>query len=101
LIASHMMAIYVFKIPAEWYGYNTWINTNIGDLLIGVIKAVFFGAVIVFVASEQGLNSKRGSIAVGEAIKASVVLSSIWIVVTNLFLSLALNQIFPLDLRAY
>lgn len=101
LLASHFMAACVFQIPAEWYRYHAWVNTDISDFFVGSVKSIFFGAVIVFVACNLGLKSDRGSDGVGRAIKNSVVLASIWIVVTNLFLSLALNYFFPLELQAF
>ena len=101
LISSHLIAVYLFEVPAEWYGYQTWINTNVSDLSIGIIKGIIFGAITVFVACHQGLKATGGTDGVSTAIKNSVVSTALLIVTVNLFLSLALNVIFPLELKNY
>lgn len=101
IVASHLIAVYLLDIPSEWYRYQTWVNTDIPDLTIGIIKGVLFGVIIVIVSCHQGLNASGGTNSVSRAIQNAVVTSAIWIVISNLFLSLILNQIFPLELKVY
>ncbi|MDF1816012.1 MAG: ABC transporter permease, partial [Verrucomicrobiales bacterium] len=99
ILASHVIAVSLFRIPSGWYGYQTWLNTNLPDLAIGMIKGLFFGTVVVFVACHQGLKTEGGTDGIGKAIKSSVVATALIVVIMNLFLSLGLNLIFPLELR--
>ena len=98
IAASHFIAVFLFSVPSEWYGYKTWINTNLVDILIGIIKGFFFCGIIVFVSCHQGLNSGEGTEGVGKATTSAVVIASLLIIVSNLFLTLILNHFFPLQL---
>ncbi|MDF1755792.1 MAG: ABC transporter permease [Verrucomicrobiales bacterium] len=101
IISSQYIAVYLFKVPSEWYSYQTWINTNIPDMIIGITKGVFFGVIVVLVACHQGLRTPGGTDGIGKAIKSSVVATALIVVIMNLFLSLALNLFFPLHLKNY
>ncbi len=60
------------------------------DIIGGMIKGCFFGAIIAIVGCYKGLNAKTGAEGVGLATTASVVLSIILIFITNYFLSVVL-----------
>ena len=60
------------------------------DLIGGMIKGAFFGAIIAIVGCHKGLGAQQGAEGVGIATTASVVLSIILIFVTNYFLSVIL-----------
>ena len=60
------------------------------DLIGGMIKGAFFGAIIAIVGCHKGLGAQQGAEGVGVATTASVVLSIILIFVTNYFLSVIL-----------
>ncbi len=101
LLASHLLVVHLFHVPEAWYGYQTWLNTNLEDLLIGAIKSLIFGAIIVLVSCDQGFRTRFGTSGVGKATTAAVVSSSLLVVMSNLFLTLILNQFFPLRIIAY
>jgi phospholipid/cholesterol/gamma-HCH transport system permease protein len=54
-----------------------------------------FAILIVFVACQQGLNTRDGAVGVGRATTEAVVISSLCILIGNFFLTMALNIIFP------
>ncbi len=60
------------------------------DLVGGMIKSSFFGAIIATVGCHKGLNAPNGAEGVGLATTASVVLSIILIFISNYFLSIVL-----------
>ncbi len=60
------------------------------DLVGGMIKSSFFGAIIATVGCYKGLNAPNGAEGVGLATTASVVLSIILIFISNYFLSIVL-----------
>lgn len=60
------------------------------DLIGGMIKGSFFGAIIAIIGCHKGLNAKQGAEGVGIATTASVVLSIILIFGVNYFLSVIL-----------
>ena len=60
------------------------------DVIGGMIKSCFFGAIIATVGCYKGLGAQTGAEGVGLATTASVVLSIILIFITNYFLSVVL-----------
>jgi phospholipid/cholesterol/gamma-HCH transport system permease protein len=62
------------------------------DIVGGLIKAVFFGAIVAVVGCHKGLTTAQGAEGVGQATTGSVVLSIILIFVSNYFLSIVLYR---------
>lgn len=58
------------------------------DLVVGLIKAVFFGLIIAAVGCYRGLNATGGADGVGRATTGAVVISIVLILVCNYFLDL-------------
>ncbi len=57
------------------------------DVIMGLVKTVAFGIVIVIVGSQQGLRTTGGATGVGKATTNSVVISIVIIYVLNFFLA--------------
>jgi phospholipid/cholesterol/gamma-HCH transport system permease protein len=75
---------------------NTFINSarngiEVRDIIGGVIKPIFFAGVIGSVACHKGLSTTGGTVGVGKSTTDSVVISSIWVIVFDFFLSKALQ----------
>lgn len=66
--------------------------TVLHDVTGGLIKSVFFGAVIAIIGCYQGLNAPNGAEGVGKATTRSVVGSIIVIFIANCFMSLLLYR---------
>ncbi|MBL69913.1 MAG: ABC transporter permease [Verrucomicrobiales bacterium] len=64
------------------------------DLWAGLIKSVFFGAVISVIGCYRGLNCGQGAEGVGRATNQAVVHSCITILISNFFLTLFLRKFF-------
>jgi len=97
IIASNVVAVWLFHIPSAWFwGHlNNW--TDLDDLAFGMIKGFIFGIVIVIVASHKGLSTRNGAVGVGRSTTQSVVIASLFILVFNFFLTLLLTVLFPFD----
>jgi phospholipid/cholesterol/gamma-HCH transport system permease protein len=63
------------------------------DLVTGIAKSVFFGGAIALVSCYQGFNSEGGAEGVGKAATSSFVYSFVSILVLDLFLGIALQQV--------
>ena len=74
------------------FSYTNSIKTfaEMWDIVGGMIKSSFFGAIIAIVGCYKGLNAPNGAEGVGLATTASVVLSIILIFIANYFLSIVL-----------
>ncbi len=66
------------------------IFTEAGDVVYGMIKAMFFGGIIALIACHEGMHAKSGAEGVGQATTKSVVTSIIFIFICNYLLSIIL-----------
>ena len=57
------------------------------DVIMGLLKTVFFGIVIVIVGAQQGLQTSGGATGVGKSTTNAVVISIVIIYVLNFFLA--------------
>jgi phospholipid/cholesterol/gamma-HCH transport system permease protein len=96
LLASHLIAVYGFRIPSAWYNYHLILHTHLIDIGIGMIKGFVFSILIVMISCHQGLAASNGAVGVGKGTTSAVVLSSLVLLIFNFFLSLILNYLSPL-----
>ena len=95
LLASYVVAVQLLGVSGPYHVAYMLRYTGSRDLKMALIKGMVFAVLIVFIACHQGLNTKNGAAGVGRAPTESVVLGSLAILVTNFFLSFALNIFFP------
>lgn len=81
--------------------YNVFITSvrngiTTEDIIGGFIKPLFFGLIIGSVACYKGLSTKGGTVGVGRATTSAVVLSSIVVIITDFFLSRAVQTVFDI-----
>jgi len=96
ILAAHFLMIHKFQVPSAWFDHQVLANTGLDDILIGMIKGLVFGGIIVLISCNEGLRTRDGAVGVGKSTTAAVVNSSLAILVSNLFLSFFLNYFFPL-----
>ncbi len=97
LLASYIVAVHGFGVPHAWYWPRTLEHTNMQDLSCGMIKGVVFGLIITVISCHQGLKAENGAVGVGLGTTRAVVTSSLVLLVLNLFLTILLNNFFPLS----
>jgi phospholipid/cholesterol/gamma-HCH transport system permease protein len=95
IAAGYFVAVPVLGVDGVYYWANTLTFTLGKDVWIGVIKAFFFGLIIVMVACHKGLTCDFGAEGVGRATTEAVVNSSLIILIANFFFSFLLNILFP------
>jgi phospholipid/cholesterol/gamma-HCH transport system permease protein len=85
------------------YGVDTheyWMHSERAienwDIVAGVVKSVFFGAVIALVSCYKGFRSRQGAEGVGRAATEAFVLSFMAILVMDLFLVLLMQAVYEL-----
>lgn len=88
-------AISVFYFGMSTFNYFDPMPTHISmfDVNSGLIKSVFFGFLMVTICCYKGMKTKGGAAGVGEATTSSVVISYVSILVSDFFLTMALNSI--------
>ena len=92
--AAYVVGVYLLGIDPTYSWYNMLKYTNTSDVLIGLIKSFIFGGIVAMISCYKGLSCGEGAEGVGRATTEAVVFSSITILITNFFLTLALGQVF-------
>lgn len=95
IIASYLTAISILDVNGTYYLANMVRWTLLRDLIMGVSKALCFGLLIVFICCHKGLNTREGAVGVGRATTEAVVVSSLAVLISNFFLTMALNIVYP------
>lgn len=71
-------------------------HTTIEDIYIAMIKGISFGVLIVLISCHQGLKASNGAVGVGLGTTRAMVFSSLSVIIANFFITLILNQFWPL-----
>lgn len=93
IIGGGLVASLIFNLDYNAYIASVRTGISVQDVLGGVIKPIFFGLIIGSVACYKGLNTKDGTVGVGRSTTDSVVLSSIWVIIFDFFLSRGINSL--------
>ncbi len=96
LMASYALIVYGCDVPSSWFWHHTVDHTDMLDVYIGMFKGLVFGIIITLVSCHQGLKAENGAVGVGLGTTRAVVFSSLTILVSNFFLTIALNYVSPL-----
>jgi len=93
ICASYVVGVQLLGIDPTYSWYNMIKYTHVVDLVAGLIKAFCFGGIIALISCYKGMNCGLGAEGVGRATTEAVVYSSITVLITNFFLTLALGKI--------
>lgn len=93
LIGGGVVANFLYNQEVHVFIDSVRNGISTRDILGGVIKPLFFGIVIGSVACHKGLSTTGGTVGVGRSVTNSVVISSIWVIIFDFFLSKALQYI--------
>ncbi len=99
ILASYYVGVNVLQIKGVYFVANIQKFADGSDIMMSLIKGFVFAGIIVFISCREGLYAKDGAVGVGRATTAAVVNCSLWILVANFFLTMALNIIFPAGQR--
>lgn len=95
IIGGCLIGIYKLNISSSMYLNITFDSLLLKDLFTGVIKSVFFGMIIAFVACYEGFNVEGGAEGVGKATRKTVVTSFLLIIAADCFFTALFYFIFP------
>ncbi|MGC2423203.1 MAG: ABC transporter permease [Nitrospirota bacterium] len=94
MAGGFFIAISQFNIDPVFYWKSSFDILELRDIMLGLVKPVFFGFIIAMVGSYQGLKTRGGTVGVGRSTTESVVYSSISILVIDFFLTKTFMYIF-------
>ncbi|MDJ0652330.1 MAG: ABC transporter permease [Simkaniaceae bacterium] len=91
IYGGYLIAVFYFRMsPTTYFDPMPIYITNF-DLLIGIVKAFFFGVLIVTISCFKGIRTSGGAEGVGRATTNSVVVCYTFILFTNFLITLGLN----------
>lgn len=93
LIGGGIIANYLFNQDINVFINSVRNGISTSDIVGGIIKPLFFGLVIGLVACHKGLSTSGGTVGVGRSVTNAVVISSIWVIIFDFFLSKALQYL--------
>jgi phospholipid/cholesterol/gamma-HCH transport system permease protein len=82
-----VVASTIYNQDLAIYMASVWSGISTKDVIGGVIKPIVFGLIIGSIACYKGLSTRGGTVGVGKATTSAVVLSSIWVIIFDFFLS--------------
>lgn len=92
IFGGYVVAIYVYDMPPNDFLDPLPVHITPFDFISGLIKAWFFGIIIVTISCYRGLTTTGGAAGVGRATTNSVVICYSVILVGNFLLTLSLNN---------
>ncbi len=81
-------------LDAHEYWSKAWQALVAGDIVMGLTKPIFFGFILATVGCYFGLSTKGGTQGVGRSTTQAVVVSSVLILVADLFITRVMMLIF-------
>jgi phospholipid/cholesterol/gamma-HCH transport system permease protein len=91
--AAYTLGVWFLQIDSVYSWHNMVHYTDSADVVMGFIKATFFGTMVGLICCYKGINCGEGAEGVGRATTQAVVFSSITILISNFFLTLFLNHV--------
>jgi phospholipid/cholesterol/gamma-HCH transport system permease protein len=96
IASGYVVGAYLLDIDPGYLYYNMLKYTAGVDVMVGVIKAFIFGGIVAIIGCYKGMTCGEGAEGVGRATTEAVVYASITILISNFFLTLALNHLLHL-----
>jgi phospholipid/cholesterol/gamma-HCH transport system permease protein len=96
MVSGAFLCIDIWGVDAGGYWFQAMKYCTWFDVAHGLVKSIFFGAIIALVCTRQGLMTAGGATGVGQAVTRGVVQASVTVMVANFALTLVANQIYQL-----
>lgn len=90
IMGGALICTRVYGVEAHYYWQHSETYVSMADVVMGLIKAIFFGCAIALISCHRGLNSQPGAEGVGRASTEAFVASFIVILVIDFFLGMAM-----------
>jgi phospholipid/cholesterol/gamma-HCH transport system permease protein len=94
LAGGFFVAYFTLRLGAVQFWTRAVNALEFGDLVQGTVKPLIFGFIISTIACHKGLRVTGGTQGVGRATTSAVVVSSVWMLIIDLFLAKLLLYMF-------
>jgi phospholipid/cholesterol/gamma-HCH transport system permease protein len=95
IVAGYLVAVGMLGIDGAHYLEHSYRFTAAKDVACGLVKAAFFGMFIGWIACFKGFTAGAGAEGVGRAATQAVVVSSMTVLISNFFIAVLFNFVFP------
>lgn len=94
------LASYLFNVYFQGGAPGSFVATfssfaTTGDMIVALLKAVVYGAIVAVVACQKGLSTRGGPAGVANSVNASVVEAILVLMIVNVAISELYNVLFP------
>jgi phospholipid/cholesterol/gamma-HCH transport system permease protein len=93
IFGGYLLAVYFFNMSPVAYFEPMKAHISTFDIAAGLVKAFIFGTLLTTVCCYKGIKTAGGAAGVGRATTQSVVTSYVLILLSDFFLTLALNML--------
>lgn len=93
ILGAYLVSIYFFYLPSNSFFDPIAQHIMHFDFYSGLLKALFFGVLIVSISCYKGITTSGGAAGVGKSTTNSVVICYSSVLISNFFLTIALNVI--------
>lgn len=95
IFGGYLLAVYFFKMAPVSYFDPMQYYMSPFDCIVGLVKSVVFGVLIVTICCFKGLKTEGGAAGVGRSTTSCVVICYTCILVSNFLITMGLNIIKP------
>ena len=94
IYGGHLITVVGYGVNSDHYWEFSSRYVGMYDVVVGLIKSVFFGLSIGLISCYKGFYCSRGAEGVGQAATSAFVTSFIAIIISNLFLAMFLKDLY-------
>lgn len=94
ILGGYLISVFYFGMAPESYFDCMPMHLTLFDFFSGIVKAFFFGILIMTISCFKGMNTSGGAEGVGRTTTNSVVVCYCCILFMNFFLTLSLNHFY-------
>ena len=87
ILGGYVIGTTTMNLNTTLFFFHAFRFVTLKDIMIGILKAFIFGAIIVVVSSREGFEAEGGAKGVGRATTMAVVISLFMVIVADLIIT--------------
>jgi phospholipid/cholesterol/gamma-HCH transport system permease protein len=91
VVGGYFYSVIILEIDKQYYWTNSSDSVDVLDIVIGVVKSLFFGCAIAIISCYRGFRSSAGAEGVGNAATVAFVHSFLAIIVLDFLVALTMD----------
>ncbi|PIZ32020.1 MAG: ABC transporter permease [Alphaproteobacteria bacterium CG_4_10_14_0_8_um_filter_53_9] len=87
IVGGYLVSVHILGLSGHMYTQNAYAAIGNEDVILGLVKAVIFGAIIGLMATFHGYKAGNGAAGVGMATTRAVVYAAVAILISDYFIT--------------